>query len=65
MFRVLARPTLLLPVLFTFSGLAASQVQQTSPPAAETNDVAFRQELESGKDLFRCARRSAPIVTRG
>ena len=53
MFRVLARPTLLLPVLFTFSSLAASQVQQTSPPAAETNDVAFRQEFESGKDLFR------------
>jgi len=28
-------------------------VQQTSPPAAETNDFAFRQEFESGKDLFR------------
>jgi thiol-disulfide isomerase/thioredoxin len=53
MFRVLARHSLLLPVLFTFSSLAASQVQQTIPPAQETNDLAFRQEFESGKDLFR------------
>jgi thiol-disulfide isomerase/thioredoxin len=53
MIRVLARPTVLLLVLFTFSSLAASQVQQTPPPVQETNDAAFQQELENGKDLFR------------
>ena len=53
MFRVLARPTLLLPVLFAFSSLVAAQAQQTSAPPPETNDAAFRQEFESGKDLFR------------
>ena len=53
MFRVLVWPTLLLPVLVTFCSLAASQAQQTSAPAQEPNDVAFRQEFESGKDLFR------------
>src|SRR5690348_11732415 len=54
MFRVLVRPTLLLLVLVTLSSLAASQIRQTSAPAVqEPNDVAFRQEFESGKDLFR------------
>jgi thiol-disulfide isomerase/thioredoxin len=53
MFKALARPTVLLGVLLTFSTLAESQVQQTSAPAQETNDAAFRQEFESGKALFR------------
>lgn len=53
MFRVHVRPTLLLVVLFIFFSLAASQAQQTTSAVQEPNDVAFRQEFESGKALFR------------
>jgi len=51
MFKTLARPTVFL--LLVLSSLAASQAQQTSTPVQETNDAAFRQEFENGKDLFR------------
>lgn len=47
MIRLLAWPTLLLPVAFAFSSLVAR------PQAQQTGDTAFQQELEKGKDFYR------------
>jgi thiol-disulfide isomerase/thioredoxin len=47
MIRLLAWPTLLLPVAFAFSSLVLQ------PQAQQTVDTAFQQELEKGKDLVR------------
>ena len=55
MIRTVAWPTLLLLLAFTFPGLAVRpQAQQApSPPAQQTDDAAFQQELNNGKELFR------------
>src|SRR5690349_9754534 len=49
MIRLLTWPTLLLLLIFA---LPVSRAQQPSP-AAQTDDAAFQQELQKGKDLFR------------
>src|SRR6185437_8667004 len=51
MMRVLAWPTAILLVVFSFAGLAATQAQQTS--GQQTDDAAFQAEFDNGKDLFR------------
>src|SRR4051794_35993166 len=54
MIRVLAWPTVLLLIAFTFPNLALqSQTQPAPQQAQQTDDKAFQQELEKGKDLFR------------
>jgi peroxiredoxin len=54
MIRVLAWPTALLLIAFTFPGLTVRpQAQQAPQPAQQTDDTAFKQELEKGKDLVR------------
>src|SRR5690349_2548087 len=52
MIKLLAWPTLLLLVLSVVPNFASSQSQQQAQ-AQQTDDAAFQQELENGKDLLR------------
>jgi peroxiredoxin len=55
MIRILAWPTVLLLIAFTFPSLALRpQAQQAASQATQQPaDAAFQQELDKGKDLFR------------
>lgn len=55
MIRILAWPTLLLLLAFTFPGIALRPQAQQAPsqPVQQTGDTAFEQALEKGKELFR------------